>query len=602
MNAPRICWRASIASSFLPSLVWALIFGTSFAGFPLPRSVLAATKPVRQKENSGTPTPTLAHSDGYVGTAACVQCHARIGASFARTRMGHSMTRFSPTETNHLPVSGSFYSPDIDRHYDVSSRNGKLFQTEYATSADGAEIFRNTQEVKWIVGAGANGYSALVQQGQYLFEAPLTFYTTPKRWELSPGYAQQDNGFHRPILAGCISCHAGRPAPLDQDTGKFGPDPFPQTSIGCENCHGPGAAHVRAMKSGKSQSGDMFIVNPGKLSADLENDICMSCHEAGDARVPRPGKTYQDFRPGQPLDATLSIFMVPLKRDDPANRDHVQHYFEMSMSKCFRGTAGQLRCATCHDPHFEPTKEQAPDYFNQKCTNCHARNTCTAPLEARQKTTPVDNCIGCHMPQRQAPQTPHTSLTNHRILARPGEPWPDEAFQQTTPQLTDLVHLNRVRGTSDDPAPLSLLEAYRELAHRLPEYTASYEKTLTALEKTDPDHTPVQEGLGQRALTAGDLDQAIAHLRRAVELSPQRAMSYSLLSQALARQGHLDDAIAASENAVRLDPYEGIYQKALIEHLIEAQQYDKALAAMEHYMQLFPEDDVMRKMLTIAKQ
>jgi hypothetical protein len=572
------------------------------AGLPLPWLVFAETKPDRPKLHTDRPASVPTANDGYVGSAACAECHAHIAASFSQTRMGRSITRVSPATVAKLPVPASFDNPALDRHFDVFARDGKLFQSEYATGSGSEEIFRNTEEVKWIIGAGANGYGGLVQQGDYLFEAPLSFFTTPKRWESSPGYEQQDIGFHRPVIAGCITCHAGRPTPTDEETGKFGPTPFDQTSIGCENCHGPGAAHLRAMRPGGDRSHGSLIVNPGKLPADRENDICMSCREAGDARVPRPGKTYRDFRPGAALDDTVSILMVPLKPSDPDTHDHVQHYFEMSMSKCFRASARQLRCATCHDPHVEPTAAQAPAYFNEKCMACHEQQSCTAPVDARQKTTPSDNCIGCHMPQRQAPETAHTSLTNHRILARPGEPWPDEAFQQTTPELPDLVHLNHVRGRADDLSELSLLEAYREIAQRKPEYTTAYDRTLADLEQKDPDHAAVQEGLGRKELTSGNLDQAIAHLRRAAELSPQRAMTHSLLSEALAQQGNLNEALESSEKAVSLDPYEPLYRKSLIHHLIEARQYDKATAEMEHYMELFPEDDFMRKMLKIAKQ
>ena len=137
---------------------------------------------------------------------------------------------------------------------------------------------------------------------------------------------------------------------------------------------------------------------------------------------------------------------------------------------------------------------------------------------------------------------------------------------------------------------------------RKPEYADAYQKTLSQLSEQDPDHAAVQEGLGSRELTAGDLDQAVAHLRRAIALDTERGMAYSLLSEALARQDHLDEAIAASEKAVSIEPYKALYQKSLISQLVAARQYDKAVAAMEHYNQLFPEDDFMRKMLKIAKQ
>ncbi len=519
-----------------------------------------------------------------------------------RTRMGRSLSEVTPAVIQSLPLPGSFFNESLDRHFEVFSRDGKLYQSEFATTPEGAEIFRSTQPIQWIIGAGANGFGGVVRRGDYLFEAPLSHFTSTGKWAPSPGYESADIGFSRPLLAGCISCHSGRPNPADQNTGKFKAVPFSQVAIGCENCHGPGEAHVKAMTSGKASTPGPQIVNPGRLSAQLENDICMSCHEAGDSRVPRPGKTYQDFRPGTPLDNTLSILMVPLQRGAPDNRDHVQHYFEMSMSKCFRSTGGQLRCATCHDPHLEPSSEEAPAYFNAKCMECHASRPCTFPEPPRQKTAPADNCIGCHMPKRDAPETAHTSLTNHRILIRPGEPWPEEAFQQTTPELPDLIHLNAVPGRPDHLPALTLLEAYREIAEQKPAYAAAYQKKLSELEETDPGNAVVQQALGRRDLDQGDPQKAVVHLERAVELDAQSAMAFLYLSEALSRLGRLDQAIAASRKAVSLDAYNRLMQMALICRLIDAKQYSQAVAAMNRYMELFPEDEFMRKMLDLAKQ
>lgn len=546
-------------------------------------------------------TPAAAH-EGYVGSEACAQCHHDIYQTFTQTRMGRSLTRVTPAVVQRMKLPGDFYSPTLDRHYEIFSRGGKLYQSEYQATPTGTDVFRNTHEIQWIVGANANGSGGLLLRGNYLIEAPLSFYEKTQQWELSPGFAPSDLGFNRPVLPGCISCHSGRANPVDQDTGKYLPETFSQTAIGCENCHGPGASHVREMHLSPSLRHDSKIVNPAHLSASLENDICMSCHEAGDARVPRSGKTYQDFRPGTPLDETISIFMVPLKPGAPDESDHVQHYFEMSMSKCFRATAGQLRCATCHNPHIEPTKEEAPAFFNAKCMDCHASRMCTLPAAQRQQTTPANNCIGCHMPSRNTPQLSHTSLTNHRILARPGEPWPDEAFHQTTPELPDLIHLNRIPGSEDDLPALSLLEAYREISERNPDYSAAWQQTLSRLEQTDPENAVVQESLGHRDWQNGATSTAIEHLEQALRLDPNRAATYSWLSESLAQQGEIDKAIAASERAVALEPYNATYQKALIDRLIAGKQYDKAIAAMQHYMELFPEDAFMRRMLDIAKQ
>jgi hypothetical protein len=42
-----------------------------------------------------------------------------------------------------------------------------------------------------------------VKQGDYLTEAPLSFYAKPLRWALSPSYEFGDYGFNRQILPGC---------------------------------------------------------------------------------------------------------------------------------------------------------------------------------------------------------------------------------------------------------------------------------------------------------------------------------------------------------------------------------------------------------------
>ncbi len=516
--------------------------------------------------------------------------------------MGRSLTPVTPTVLKNLALPAEVSSPTLNRRFAIFAKDGQLFQSEYQTGADGKDVFRNTHRVEWIIGAGANGFGGLTRRGSFIVEDPLSFYARTQKWELSPGYESQDNGFNRPVLAGCISCHSGRPQPASETTGKFAPVPFTQAAVGCENCHGPGAAHMRAMNGQPSVHGGPHIVNPAQLGADLENDICMSCHEAGDARVLKPGKTYQDFRPGTPLDDTWSVLLIPRKKSDPDDSDHVQHYYEMSMSKCFRATAGQLRCATCHDPHVEPTKEEAPAYFNQRCMQCHASRTCTLPLEMRRKTEPADNCIGCHMPERAIPQTAHSSLTNHRIIARPGEPWPDEAYTQAMPAFPDLIHVNRVPGRQDEIPGPSLLEAYREIAERRPDYQNSYAKLLDDLDQRAPEDATVQLAVGRKHLLAGDASGAVQHLERSVQLDASRAAAYGYLAQALGDVGRTEDAIVASQKAVALDPYEPFLQKVLIDELITARQYDKALSAMESYVESFPEDEKMRQMLAIGKE
>jgi len=549
-------------------------------------------------------------NDGYVGSAACSRCHVEIYKHFEQTSMGRSTAQVTPGFLHELsataPLSGSIYDQKLDRHFEVHAENDKLYQSEYQLDANGHEVFRDTHAIEWIVGTDLNGQSALIKRGDSIFEAPLSYFKKTGAWELSPGYQRGDYGFSRVIAPGCIFCHTGRPQPVAGSESKYGNPPFTQLAIGCENCHGPGAAHVDAMGDGASYDAgkDPTIVNPANLKPALANDLCMGCHQTGDTRVFQPGKTYQDYRPGTPLARVMAILMVPPTRDNPPREDHVEHYYSMILSKCYRRSANnaagkQLRCITCHDPHIEPTEAEAPAFFNGKCMSCHTAQSCKTSVAARRQAN--DNCIGCHMQKREGVAIAHTSITNHRIVARPDEPFPDAAFQMTSTALPDLIYLN---GESKDSMPpaLTLLEAYRQLKDQSPAYAASYARTLSELEKSEPENAIVQAALGHQALAANQWDVAGEHLQESLKLNPAQSAVYADLSAVAEQRGDAAEAVTMQQKAVILDPYNASLQKALVLRLIDAKKYPEAQAAMETYLRNFPEDDFMRKMLAIAKE
>jgi tetratricopeptide (TPR) repeat protein len=568
---------------------------------------------------AATPAATAkaANNESYVGAAACASCHRSIAASFAKSSMGRSLTPIVPEFLKTLPIgspeSTSLFDAKSNHRFEVHAENDKLIQSEYETGASGKEVFRSTHEMGWIIGTGENGFGALLRRGDNLFQAPLSYYSRAARWDLSPGYQNQDDGFSRIIQPGCIYCHSGRPRPITGHDGSYGDPAFAQTSIGCENCHGPGAAHVEAMRSGKmAQNGpDPTIVNPELLSSQLADDICMSCHQAGDARILQPGKTYQDFRPGEPLERTVAIFQIPPTRDNPPNEDHVEHYYSMSLSKCFLSTRSlpadkQLRCISCHDPHVEPTKDEAPAHFNSKCLACHTAASCTAAPVARQATTPSDNCIGCHMPLRSIRVISHSSATNHRIVRTPDEPFPDQTFNQTIAAMPDLIELNPAgtRGAgASAPSALIRLRVYALLkAEGKVQFVQPWLKILAELEMSNPESAIVQASAGHRDLDDHRYAEAISHLEHSLQLDPLQALVYVDLSAAQDQSSEHAEAILSARKAVALEPFNPGIRKTLIYQLIQDKQYEQVEAEMTKYLEIFPEDDRMREMLAIAKQ
>ena len=556
---------------------------------------------------NGPKAPLAPHShehrltDGYVGSKACAQCHRSVYDSYSKTDMGRSMATITPTLLERIPRTASVFDSRSQRHFETYVRDNQLYQSEFASAPDGKETFRDTHKVEWIIGSGANGFGALIGRGNYLFEAPLSFYSKTNNWDLSPGYEFGDYGFSRPVLAGCIVCHSGRPQPAKGGNGLFGDPPFEELAIGCENCHGPGESHLVEMQLDPSQGAGSSIVNPAKLTPRLANDICMSCHQTGDARVLKPGKDFGQFRPGTPLDDTLSIFMVPFRRDSTPRDDLLEHYLSMSLSKCYRASGGRLTCIGCHDPHVEPSAQESPAYFREKCLGCHSEKSCALPLAIRQHKVPPDDCAGCHMPKRDVKVISHSVLTNHRIVAQAEEPFPDVAFHMTTPSLPDLVHLNALgTGQGSKLSTLTLLEIYGQISLSHPEYRERYLALGKQLETIEPENVSVLEALAEAALqqkTPEGVAAAIRYLDRATSGKAVNTVDFERLAGLLIATGRTEEAITTLQRSINLIPYDAELYRLLGRSYLSRNQVAAALVVLKPAAEIFPGDDVIRKLL-----
>ena len=545
-------------------------------------------KPVASADES------LPANSGYVGSNVCSKCHPSIYESFMRTDMGRSMSVITPALLERIPASGSMFDPTLNRHFDIVVRDGNLYQSEYETTADGKDVFRETQKIEWIIGSGANGSGAIVTQGDYLFEAPLSFYAKPHRWALSPGYEFGDYGFNRPILPGCVVCHSGQPRLIPEGNGRFQEPPFAELAIGCENCHGPGQSHVAAAQMGTSLGS---ITNPAKLSPWLGDNICMSCHQAGDARVLQEGKTYRDFRPGAELDHTLSIFLVPFGRGSAPKDDLLEHYLSMRLSKCYRKSGGRLRCISCHDPHVQPAQQETAAYFHQKCLACHTEKSCAVPLSLRQHKAPPDDCAGCHMPKRDLAVISHSVLTNHRIVAEAEEPFPDAAFHMTPPQLPDLVHLSADPAKQDMPSPLTLLEAYSQVMLSHPEYRTRYWAVARQLKDAQPENVHVLEALADEALqkkTAQGVSLAIQYLQKAILHNATNPADFEELATLLVAANRQSEAVRVVRQGMNLDPYNAALYRLGTRIYVALNRTHEACQLAAEGRQKFPQDDAIR--------
>ena len=559
----------------------------------------------------------------FTGSKSCAAsgCHEEIYRDYQSVPMGNSMTPANiPAELARVPHTITVYSKQLDRYLQVSREGSDLYQNEYQLDEKGNKVFTATNKLDYRIGGPLTGYTYVTRLGDWMFEAPLSYYVRSGDWELSPGYEAIDVAFSRPILSGCLACHNGQPEAVPDRDGMYRDPPFRfgEYAIGCECCHGPGQLHVEELTRHpklRRRKVDDSIVNPADLSPRLADDICMNCHQGGNTRILQPGKSYLDFRPGTPLYETSAIFKLPVTTAQRAELDRLENLppvrgslvmplwwknSNMEMSRCFHDSNGQLRCVTCHVIHQRPAEENKVAFYRERCFTCHTNQSCKLPLEIRMKQAPANDCVGCHMPRKPTAGIPHSNDTNHRIVRRVGQPYPDYAFDEPTPDLPGLVCINRRDKDAIQPIPaVTKLLAYANVSQKVPSLNRYYYEVLEQLKHSAPDDPTVLCALGGKALAENDNTRAVDYLTRALQKGGDYATTYVDLGEALARLGRVEESSHILEKGSAVWPFARDIQKSLVLRYLTLKQIPQAREALKHYVTLFPEDTFMQG--TLAK-
>jgi len=588
-------------------------------------SLLAASFLARGKEPKVVAYKNTGPGVAFTGSKSCegAGCHDELSRNYYHTPHGLSMgPANSPTELAKVPDRITVYDQKVDRYYEVTRSGDDLYQTEYQLDANGNRIFTSAQKLEYRIGGHLTGNIYIVRWGQNFFQAPLSYYVRPGRWDLAPGYEGAPRPFNRPIVL-CLYCHNGQPEVVPNRAGVYRDPPFRfmEYGIGCEVCHGPGELHVQqfsrdsARKLGKA---DLTIVNPAKLSPRLADDVCLKCHEGWNARVLQPGKSELDFRPGTPLYETVALFKVPVKQEQRAELERLESlppvkgtlatpmWFKHSliaMSRCFHDSHGRMSCITCHIIHNPPTAENKVAYYRERCFACHTNESCKLPLAERSHHEPPNDCVGCHMPRKGVAGIPHSDDTNHRIVRQAGQPFPDYAFEASDSSTPGLVCINRRAEDAVRPIPpLIKLLAYNEvmLSKKLPEASRYYLDLLDQLKTSAPDEPQVLACLGRKALADRDYEGAVQYLTRAIERGADYDTTYLDLGEALSMMGRADESAKILERGVATWPFSADLQQALVLRYMNLDRTPQMLQALERYLRLFPEDPIAREALAPA--
>jgi hypothetical protein len=330
-------------------------------------------------------------------------------------------------------------------YYKPFWKDSLLYMMEYRLEGKDT-TYKRTERISYIVGSGQHTNSHIWSENGYLYQAPLTFYTQKGMWDLPPGFEDGENTrWNRIISIECMNCHNMYPEFDTTSENKF---VSVKTGIECERCHGPGETHVNEKLKGilvdTSKETDYSIVNPANLSRDLQVELCQRCHLQG-ISVLNEGKTFFDFKPGQPLNTVMNVFMA--RYEGGAGKFIMaSHADRMKQSKCYLNS--QMTCLTCHNPHVS-VKVTPAGHFNDACRSCHnGGKDCTLPMPQRLKEN--DNCFLCHMPVSETLDIPHVTVHDHKIHV----PISDKKKNE----IQKFIGLECM--TTPDPSPLLMAEGY----------------------------------------------------------------------------------------------------------------------------------------------
>ncbi len=355
----------------------------------------------------------------YVGMDVCRSCHASVYESFIGTGMGQSFDIASPRKSaaDFSPAHALVYDKEKDFYYRPYFIGDSLYITEFRLEGRDT-VHKRTEHVNYIIGSGQHTNSHIYNSNGYLYQAPITFYTQKGRWDLAPGMEKGGSlRFSRLIEIECMSCHNGLPEFVANSQNKY---ISVKNGIDCERCHGPGSLHVADKSAGKivdtSKGPDYTIVNPRRLSTELQNNICQRCHLQG-ISVLNDGKTFFDFRPGMKLSEMENVFMPQYKgaQDKMIMASHVER---MKKSECYISSQ-KMSCITCHNPHVSIKVTPRTQYL-AACESCHgAANQVHCSESAEVRATKNNDCVTCHMPHNGSIDIPHVAVTDHYIRKRP---------------------------------------------------------------------------------------------------------------------------------------------------------------------------------------
>jgi predicted CXXCH cytochrome family protein len=314
-----------------------------------------------------SPATAQESTPAFIGSAACADCHKQAAEQWAGSHHARAWTKpgpdtvvadFDGTEFAHDGTLSRFHVDDDDGSYQVTVTEKDGTKTDY--------------EVHSVVGIEPLQQYLLETEPGRLQSFDVVWDTERRRWfhlypnqDLPPDDGLHWTGPYKTWNARCAECHAtGFEKNYDAQSRSYGSTQA-EIGVGCEACHGPGAAH-RAWAEEREIAGTDAELDAYGFSMSFEDteatiQQCAGCHSRREAHGdgnPLPGTSYHDSY-------TLALLRPGLYHADGQIQDEVYVYGSFLQSKMYAQGVG---CLDCHDAHTAELVATG----NAVCTRCHS--------------------------------------------------------------------------------------------------------------------------------------------------------------------------------------------------------------------------------------
>jgi hypothetical protein len=394
-------WLAAGAALAAVALLFAGDGRVPVAPRAAPAPVTASRAEESAPSESAVPAPPA-----YAGAERCRECHEKNFQIWSKSWHARALAKAS---------AGSVLGPWNDVHFKGESSEAWMRRrgAEFTVRTRDREGAMGDYPVNWVIG-GKRMQDPLTVLGDGRWQVlPIYFHVTGHgAWvdynESRQGRVGPDHPFfwtnlRRTANHECLDCHVtGLDVRIEEDS-RWTTD-FVDAGVGCESCHGPGAAHAESMEPGD-------IVQPRKLDPERQMALCGSCHGPRDPVFPLLDARHR-FRPGQRYEEAYDVYMIASGRSrssdffaDGRPRSGSFEYQALLQSACWR--KGKATCLTCHTaPHAGEGKDELAvasgdrtPVADQGCRTCHAAVFAAGRGHTHHKAPAAQSCAGCHMPR-----------------------------------------------------------------------------------------------------------------------------------------------------------------------------------------------------------